>query len=286
MSTVVDVLKKTEAFFRSKGIPSPRLDAELIVGHHLQMDRVTLYLQFDRPLSEKELTPMREDVKRRANREPVAWITGTKGFWTLDLFSHKDVLVPRPDSETLVTAALEIIPENQRCFVADVGSGTGAIGLSIASERPEVRLFAIDVSDAALHCTKQNVTALGYEERVAVLRGSLLTPVPSDRTIDVVVSNPPYIPTADIDELAPEISRHEPRLALDGGADGMDIYRELIPAAAARATTAVLVEHGDGQHTAVRELMQQSGLVDIQEHADLTGTPRVVSGRVSSVQHD
>ena len=281
MTTVVDVLKKTEAFFRSKGIPSPRLDAELIVGHHLQMDRVTLYLQFDRPLSETELTPMREDVKRRANREPVAWITGTKGFWTLDLASHTGVLVPRPDSETLVTAALELIPEGEPCFVADVGSGTGAIGLALASERPQLRLYAIDVSDAALHCTKENVAALGFTDRVAVLRGSLLDPVPADRTIDLVVSNPPYIPSADIDALAPEISAHEPRSALDGGADGLDIYRQLIPAAASRATTAVLVEHGDGQHPAVRELMHASGLVDIQEHADLTGTPRVMSGRIA-----
>jgi release factor glutamine methyltransferase len=280
MTTVVDVLKKTEAFFRSKGIPSPRLDAELIVGHHLDMDRVTLYLQFDRPLHERELTPMREDVKRRANREPVAWIIGTKGFWSLDLASHKDVLVPRPDSETLVTAALTLIPEDELCFVADVGTGTGAIGLAIASERPNVRLFATDVSDAALRCTKENVTSLGLENRVAVLKGSLLEPIPEGRQIDVVVSNPPYIPTSTIDTLAPEIAQHEPRLALDGGSDGLDIYRELIPAAAARATMAVLVEHGDGQHTAIAEMMKSAGLVDIAEHADLTGTVRVMSGKI------
>ena len=280
MPTVVDVLKKTEAFFRSKGIPSPRLDAELIVGHHLKMDRVTLYLQFDRPLHERELTPMREDVQRRANREPVAWIIGSKGFWSLDLVSHKDVLVPRPDSETLVTAALSLIPEDERCFVVDVGAGTGAIGLAIASERPDVRLFATDVSDAALRCAKENVDALELSDRVAVLKGSLLDPIPVDRQIDVVVSNPPYIPTAVIDDLAPEISKHEPRLALDGGVDGLDIYRALIPAAAERATTAVLVEHGDDQHAAIAAMMEAAGLIDITEHADLTGTVRVMSGKI------
>ena len=222
---------------------------------------------------------MRDDVKRRADREPIAWILGTKGFWSLDLASHKDVLVPRPDSETLVEAALTLIPEDERCFVADVGSGTGAIGLAIAKDRPEVRLFSIDVSDPALQCTKENVRRLEMTDRVAVLKGSLLTPIPMDRQIDVVVSNPPYIPSADIEGLAPEISRHEPLLALDGGVDGLSIYRELIPAAAARATKAVLVEHGDGQHQAVSSMMREAGLVEITEHTDLTGTVRVVSGR-------
>jgi release factor glutamine methyltransferase len=279
MSTVVDILKKTEAFFRTKGIPSPRLDAELIIGRHLGLDRVALYLKYDRPVNEAELAPIRADVKRRADREPVAWILGTKGFWSLDLASHKDVLVPRPDSETLVEAALALIPENERCFVADVGSGTGAIGLAIASERPEVRLFSTDVSEPAVRCTQENVRRLEMSDRVAVLKGSLLTPIPPHRQIDVVVSNPPYIPTADIDGLAPEISRHEPLLALDGGADGLNIYRELIPAAAARALNAVLVEHGDGQHQAVSAMMREAGLIDITEHPDLTGTVRVVSGR-------
>ncbi len=280
MTTVVEILKKTEAFFRSRGIPSPRLDAELIVGHHLDLDRVALYLQFDRPVNEAELGPMRVDVKRRAAREPIAWITGTKGFWTLDLDSHRDVLVPRPDSEALVEAALAMIPEDEDVFVADIGSGTGAIGLAIAADRPLVKLFSIDVSDAALHCTKANVQKLGFADRVAVLKGSLLEPIPPQRRIDVVVSNPPYIPSAEIDDLSPEIATHEPRLALDGGPDGLDIYRQLIPAAAARATTGVVVEHGDGQHTAVEAMMAEAGLSSIETHTDLTGTVRAVSGRV------
>ncbi len=278
MTTVVDVLKKTETFFRTRGIPSPRLDAELIVGHHLGLERVALYLQFDRPLSEAELRPMRADVQRRADREPVAWILGTKGFWSLDLESHKDVLVPRPDSETLVTAALELVPEAGPCFIADIGCGTGAIGLAILSERPDAKLFATDMSDAALRCTKANVQALELNDRVAVLKGSLLDPIPETRPIDIVVSNPPYIPTDDIDGLSPEIAKHEPRLALDGGTDGLDIYRALIPQAAARARTAVLVEHGDGQHEAVAAMMHSAGLREISEHKDLTGTVRVMAG--------
>jgi len=280
MVTVVEILKKTEAFFRSRGIPSPRLDAELIVGHHLQLDRVALYLQFDRPLNEAELHPMRLDVKRRANREPIAWITGTKGFWSLELESHRDVLVPRPDTETLVQAALDVIPEDEELFVADIGSGTGAVGLAIASERPLIKLFAIDVSDAALHCTKANVAKLSMSSRVAVLKGSLLDPIPTDRRIDIIVSNPPYIPSADIEALSPEIATHEPRLALDGGKDGLDIYRDLIPLAAARATRAILLEHGDGQHEAVATMMRAVGITEPTFQADLTGTVRVVTGLV------
>jgi release factor glutamine methyltransferase len=279
MSNVVDILKKTEAFFRSRGIPSPRLDAELILCQHLDLDRMELYMQFDRPLNEKELAPIRALVKRRGDREPIAWLLGTKGFWTLDLISHPGVLVPRPDSETLVTAALDLIPEEGRCFVADVGSGTGAIGLSIASERPDVRLFATDISDAALQCTRENVNQLDMTDRVAVLKGPLLEPIPPERTIDIVVSNPPYIPSGDIDKLAPEIARHEPRTALDGGTDGLDVYRTLIPAAAKRATTAVLVEIGDGQEADVASMMEAADLHSIEMHKDLTGAVRVLSAR-------
>jgi len=281
MITVVDILKKTQAFFKSKGIASPRLDAELIIGDILGLDRVGLYLQFDRPVSEAELVPIRAALKRRADREPVAWITGTKGFWTLDLISQPDVLIPRPDSETLVQATIDLMTMDKPYFVADIGCGTGAIGLAILSERPEAKLFSVDISDAALRCTQDNVHALDFTGRVAVLKGSLLNPIPAERCVDIVVSNPPYIPSRDIDALAPEISKHEPRLALDGGKDGLDIYRQLIPAAAERATTAVVLEHGDGQNTAIAEMMVAAGLVDITEHKDLTGTVRVLSGLVA-----
>ncbi len=278
MMTVVDVLKRTEGFLRDKGVPSPRLDAELILGHHLGLDRVQLYLEFDRPLHEDELAPMRDHVKRRGEREPLAWVLGTKSFWTLDLAAHKGVLVPRPDTETLVEAALALIPEEGECFVADVGCGTGAVGLALASHRPGVKLFSTDISDAALLCTRDNVARLDLGDRVAVLKGALLEPVPDGRPIDIVVSNPPYIATADIDGLAPEIRDHEPRAALDGGADGLDIYRQLIPAAASRARTAVLVEVGVDQAEAVTQMMADAGLVDVETHSDLAGHPRVVQG--------
>jgi release factor glutamine methyltransferase len=281
VTTVVDVLKRTEAFFRDMGIESPRLDAELILSHHLGLDRVGLYLQFDRPLVEADLAPMRDHVRRRGQREPMAWIRGTQSFWKLDLAVHSGVLVPRPDTETLVETALALIPETGECFVADIGCGSGAVGLAIASERPDVRLFATDIDPAALNCTKENVQRLGLGDRVAVLRGSLLDPIPADRPIDIIVSNPPYIASGEIDGLAPEIAQHEPRTALDGGADGLDVYRSLIPIAVQRARQAVVVEIGAAQGPAVQREMTQSGIDSVRIVTDLGGRDRVVEGRFS-----
>lgn len=281
MIALVDVLQRTTRYFQERGVPSARLDAELVLAHVLHLDRVALYLQFDRPLTEDELETLRPLVRRRGAREPMAWILGVKGFYKHDLYSPPGVLVPRPDTEALVEAALAHLPEDEALFLADVGTGTGAVGLSLLAARPLLKLFATDLSPEALAATKENAKRMGLSERAAVLRGSLLQPIPPGRTIDVVVSNPPYIPTAQLAELSPEIREHEPRLALDGGPDGLDVYRALVPAAAARARRAVLVEVGDGQAEAVSALFQAAGLTDIKTTADLTGTARVVEGRVS-----
>lgn len=281
MLPLVDVLKKTTDFFKKKGIASPRLDAELIIGHVLGLERVQLYLEFDRPLGPRELSDIRTLVVRRGKREPVAWLLEKKGFWTIDLVVRPGVLVPRPDTETLIETALALIPEDEELFLVDVGCGSGAIGLALAMDRPALKVFATDLSAEALACTKDNAAALGLSSRVAVLRGSLLEPVPADRSIDIVVSNPPYIPSADIDTLAPEVRDHEPRLALDGGEDGLDAYRLLIPAAAARARRAVIVEVGAGQAEAVSQMFTEAGLIEVSCHADLAGIERVVSGLVA-----
>ena len=278
MMPLVDVLKKTEGFFKKKGIGSPRLDAELILGHVLKLNRVELYLEFDRPLTPRELADIRALVVRRGKREPVAWLLEKKGFWTLDLTVRPGVLVPRPDTETLIEAALSLIPEDEELFLVDVGCGSGAIGLALALDRPKLKVFATDLSTEALTCTRDNATALGVSDRLAVLKGSLLEPNPTDRAIDIVISNPPYIPSAEIDTLEPEVRDHEPRLALDGGEDGLDTYRVLVPVAAERARKAVLVEVGAGQAAAVAELFTHAGLVEVTCHKDLAGIERVVSG--------
>jgi release factor glutamine methyltransferase len=283
MQIVKDVLLKTEAFLKQCRVPSPRREAEELLGHALGLTRVQVYLEFDRPLDATETDAIRALVRRRANREPLGWILGSVGFYSFDEFAvHADVLVPRPDTERLVDAALEWIPEDAETFVADIGCGSGAVGLAIAHARPLVKLFATDLSDAALANTRDNVARLDLTGRVAALKGPLLAPIPPTRTIDVVVSNPPYIRTADLADLEPEVQKWEPRLALDGGPDGLDIYRALIPAAVARARQAVLVEIGFDQGDQVRRLFEQAGLHDVEVLQDLGGRDRVVRGRVNA----
>ncbi len=279
MLTLVEVLKRTEGYLRERGCEQARLDAELLLGRTLQLERVALYLNFDRPMTQAELAALREPVARRGAREPMAYILGEREFWSLSFATASGVLVPRPDTETLVEAALELIPGDQRTFVADVGTGTGAVACAVASERPDARVYATDVAHEALTCARQNVAALELQDRVAVLGGPLLDPIPADRPIDVVLSNPPYIASDVLDGLMPEVARWEPRLALDGGRDGLEVYRALIPAAMARARVAVAVEIGHDQALAVSVLFEEAGANEVSVRKDLAGHDRVVVAR-------
>jgi release factor glutamine methyltransferase len=277
------VLTRTERYLRQRGVDSPRLEAELLIGHALGLGRVALYLAHDRPLTESELEALRGLVSRRGRREPIAYILGTRGFHAIDLRVGPGVLVPRPDTETLVDAALAWIPvEADPCYVADVGCGTGAIGLAVATARPGVRLYAIDCSADALRYARENTSQLGLSDRVALMGGDLLDPIPTKRPIDWVLSNPPYLRTSEIDALEPEVATYEPRLALDGGEDGLEVYRRLVPMAAKRARKGVLVEVGQHQAPHVADLFRRAGLGDITTWNDLGGILRVVGGRVGA----
>lgn len=278
MKALVEVLTSTTRYLKERGVSSPRLDAELLIGHVLGLDRVKVYLNFDRPLSAEELESLRLVVRRRGNREPLAWILGHHEFYGHEFRVDVGVLVPRPDTETLVQAALEWIgPEP--AFLADICCGSGCVGLAIALERPELKLFLTDLSAEALACSKSNVDRYQLAQRVAVLRGDLLAPVPGNRQVDWVISNPPYIATADLATLEPEVRDQEPRLALDGGKDGLDVYRRLVPAASKRARQGLLVEVGAGQAFAVKQMLEAAGMTEVETVRDLGGVERVVRGR-------
>ncbi len=280
MIPLVDVLLRTEKYFRERGIDSPRLDAELIVAHALGIKRLEIYLQHDRPMAGAELDAIRAMVARRGKREPLAWIVGNAGFHAIELAVQPGVLVPRPDTETLVEAALQWMGEpDEPFFVADVGCGSGAIGLSIAVARSQARVYCTDISPEALATTRANVADLGLSDRVAVLEGDLLSPIPPLRPVHWVVSNPPYIPSRDIDGLMPEVSRFEPRLALDGGDDGLAVYRRLVPLAGNRVMSGLLVEVGVHQAPRVADLFRRAGFIGIETWSDLGGITRVVGGR-------
>lgn len=278
MLTLVEVLQRTEAFLREKGIPSARLDAQLLLAHVLGLDRLQLFLQHDRPMQAVELDALREPVRRRGRGEPLAWVVGHKEFWSLRFEVGPGVLVPRPDTETLVQAALDWIPADEDLFLADACAGSGCVGIAVASERPRLRVYATELSPEALPWLRRNVQAHGMLERVAVLRGDLLGPIPAARALDWVVSNPPYIAQAELAQL--EVARHEPHLALDGGPDGLGPLRRLAAQARARARRGLLAEIGADQGAGAAEVLRAAGFEGVEVLPDLAGRDRVVRGRV------
>lgn len=276
--TVLDLLKWTANYFAGKGIENGRLDAELLLAEVLKLNRIGLYLNFDRPLQSDELATFRALIERRARREPIAYILGHCEFWSLTFKVGPDVLIPRGDTETLVEAALKVLPPGGTLL--DVGIGSGAIALAIAHERPDLSVEGIDLSPAALAIAAENAERLGLADRVTLRQGDLFA-LDGSNQYDVIVSNPPYIALGEKAALMPEVRDFEPALALFAGADGLDCYRALIPAARAalKDSGILLVEVGAGQATAVAELFAASGYAEIFTSRDLSGIERVVGGR-------
>lgn len=259
------------AELRDAGCESPRLDAELLLADALRTTRTSLHMHPERELALAESDRFAQALRRRREREPVAYILGRKGFRHIDLAVDARVLVPRPETELLVEVALAL-PRGAR--VVDVGTGSGAVALALKHERPDLHLIALDASADALAVARANATALRLD--VAFAHGDLLSPL-DGAPLDAVLSNPPYVPDRDAPSLAPELA-HEPAQALYAGADGLDVLRRLIPAAAARAPF-VAFEVGAGQASAVGALLRGAGMADVTAHRDLAGIERVVVGR-------
>jgi release factor glutamine methyltransferase len=275
--TVLKILQWTADYFSGKGLDGGRRDAELLLCATLGTDRVGLYVQFDRPLEQGELADYRAKVVRRANREPVQYILGEKEFWSLPFAVSPAVLIPRPDTEVLIEEALRVAPQARR--ILDVGTGSGAIAVALAHELPEAYVVATDISAEALAVAAANARRNDVAARVSLRQGDLAC-LP-EGPFDLIVSNPPYIPQADLAGLAPEVRDFEPRQALCGGADGLDCYRALTAQARERLAPGgwLLLEVGIDQASAVEQLLADAGLEERFHRQDYGGVPRVVGGR-------
>ncbi len=279
--TVFKLLSWTESYFARHDVDSPRLTAEILLGHCLGIERLDLYLQHDRPLEKPELARFKTLIQRRKNREPVAYITGEKGFFESSFQVGPGVLIPRPDTETLVTAALAVMEENgqQTGNILELGVGSGAVVISLAKACPGYRYFAGDISLSALDTARKNA---GREKEIGPIHffnGSWFDPLAVRPCFDLIVSNPPYIPTCQISRLAPEIRNHEPLTALDGGRDGLDCIREIMTHAGQFLIPGgyLLMEMGFDQKTEVMALAGICPVFDrIDTLQDLTGHDRVV----------
>jgi len=269
-TSIRDALDSAVIALTAAGCETPRLDAELLLAAAMGVDRAVIVSDSGRAIEPDAARRFMELAARRREREPVAYILGTKGFRSIELAVDPRVLIPRPETEHLVEAVLDL-PEGAR--VCDVGTGSGAIALALAAERPDLVVVATDASADALAVARANAARLGLD--VAFHHGDLLADV--GEPIDAVVSNPPYV--EDGAQLAPEIVRHEPALALRAGPDGLDLIRRLLPAAGATAARTVALEIGGGQAAVVADLLRESGFPDVSVVPDLAGISRVLVGR-------
>ena len=269
--TIGGLVRAATAALEEAGCDTARLDAEVLLAHTMDVPRAKL---FANPLGEVEpaiAARFESHVQRRRHREPVAYIIGTKGFRRLDLETTRDVLVPRPETEHLVEAALGL-PAGAR--VCDVGTGSGAVALALKQERPDLVVMATDISREALAVAKRNASFHGLT--VEFFEGDLLGPIEGD--LDAVVSNPPYVANAEHETLPPEVAEYEPHVALFAGDDGLDIIRRLVPEAVERRVHFIALEVGHGQATVVAQLLRNAGFEHPEVVCDLAGIPRVVVG--------
>jgi len=280
--TVPALLTRGAAVLEAAGIGPARAEAEWLLAGLLDVERFALYLDPQRRLASPTVSRYLAQLERRAAREPLQYLLGWEEFHGLRLAVTPDVLVPRPETEGLVAWALEALAERPEPVVADLGTGSGAIACAIAQAAPRAEVLAVELSGGALAVASRNVRALGLATRVRLLAGDLFAPLGSiPASLDLVVANPPYLPSAVIASLPPEVSRHEPRAALDGGPDGLAVIRRIVAGAPAvlRPAGLLLMEIGEEQAGPVASLMAAEGFSGIRARRDLHGVERYIAGR-------
>jgi release factor glutamine methyltransferase len=273
---IKELLEWTTRYFAEKGIEEPRLEAELLLTRVLHKDRVYLYTHYEAPVNQQERGQYRELIKRRVKGEPVAYILGVKEFMSLEFSVSPSVLIPRPETELLVEKALEILSSRTTARVCDIGTGSGAIAVSLAYYAPQIEVKAVDISAAALEIARQNAEQHGV--KIDFFHGDLLEPFDEER-FDLVVANLPYISELEYQSLSPEVRLFEPELALLGGEDGLEPYRRLISVAGnyLKPQGYILFEIGAAQGEAAREML--TGFVQVELIPDYAGHDRILLGR-------
>lgn len=278
--TILDVIQKTTAYLERAGVLNPRLDVELLLAYVLHLKRMDLYLQFGRQLTKQELDALRPLVKRRTSREPLQHILGTVDFCGLELSVTPQALIPRPETEILVQTAISKIDKESEVVILDIGTGCGAIGLALCNACPCLRCVATDFSEEVLALALENAVKTGFQSRVEFRRGDLFEPLKEGETFDLIISNPPYIPSSEMAVLQPEV-QYDPPLALEGGLNGLGVIRRLIAGAPhfLKPRGWFLFEIGHHQADLVRQFLEENGWNEISFTHDLQGILRVAQAR-------
>ena len=278
MTTLVSAWTGARRRLEAAAVDSPAIDARLLLEAAAGVSRTDILTDPHRELTQEQAAALDDYLGRRERREPVSHILGRKGFWKIMVGVSRHVLTPRPDTEVIVDLVLAALPEHRRFSFLDLGVGSGAIALAILAERPLAEALGVDLSPEALAVARENAANLGLAGRIAFLRGDWTAGL-GDASFDLVVSNPPYIATEEIETLDPEVKDYEPRLALDGGADGLDAYRHLAGEAlrVLKPDGLLAFEIGHTQAEAVSAILKTAGAEDIRVHRDLAGRDRVVT---------
>jgi release factor glutamine methyltransferase len=284
--TVLEAIQRSTEFLARKGVDSPRLQTELLLAQVLRLPRMQLYLNFERPLTLPEVDTLREMVKRRGQREPLQHILGTTSFCGLEIAVSPQVLIPRPETELLAERGWTFLKQlstlnSQPPTALDFGTGSGCLAIALAHHCPNAQLVAIDLSPEALVLARQNATRHAVADRIQFREGNGFAAAPPDMQFDLIISNPPYIPSAEIATLQTEVRDYDPRAALDGGLDGLDFYVRIAAEAAPLLKPAgrLMLELGDGQAARVQEILQHQKWVVEALQDDYNRTPRIVVAR-------
>jgi len=286
---ILDVIQRSADFLAKKGVASPRLQVELLLAHMLGMPRMKLYLNFERVLTAMELDTLRALVRRRGQREPLQYIVGSASFCGLEMALNQRVLIPRPETELLAERGWKFLQGCGGCPSAlDVGTGSGCVAIALAANAPGSRIHATDFCGEALEVARQNARRHQVADRVQWHQGDVFAAVPVELRFDLIVSNPPYIPSARIASLEPEVREHEPRGALDGGADGLDFYRRLAAGGGAflRSGGRLMVELDDEGGAGTREIFEREKWKIEAVELDYNRTPRILIAQLPPKTQD